>query len=53
MRLGSVALRTGSRLAAGTTGAIVGQAAIPVPILGAFIGGLVGGLMGGVISETV
>lgn len=39
-------LGTGSTFTASLSGALIGQAAIPIPLLGAFIGGIIGGVVG-------
>lgn len=48
---------SGGALAAGMVGAGIGQALIPIPILGAVVGGLVGGFIGdkigGVVGEKI
>lgn len=46
-----MALGTGSALTGSFSGALLGQAVIPVPILGAFIGGVIGGIIGGTSSN--
>ena len=44
---------TGSTIVGGTTGWIVGQALIPIPVVGGFIGSLVGGAVAGKASKKV
>ena len=43
--------QTGCQLVAGSTGSMIGQIAIPVPVLGAMIGGFLGGLIGTGVSK--
>ena len=43
--------QTGCQLVAGSTGSMIGQIVIPVPVLGAMIGGFVGGLIGTGVSK--
>ncbi|KAL4449739.1 hypothetical protein ABPG74_008112 [Tetrahymena malaccensis] len=50
-QIGKMALGTGSTITASFSGALIGQAVIPVPILGAFIGGVIGGIIGGTSSN--
>ncbi len=45
------AIGTGAGLAGAAGGAVLGQALIPIPILGALIGGVVGGLGGGAVAD--
>ena len=43
--------QTSCQLVAGSTGSMIGQIVIPVPVLGAMIGGFVGGLIGTGVSK--
>ncbi|CAB4032704.1 Hypothetical predicted protein [Paramuricea clavata] len=43
--------QTGCQLVAGSTGSMIGQIVIPVPVLGAMIGGFLGGLIGTGVSK--
>ena len=43
--------QTGCQLVAGSTGSMIGQIVIPVPVIGAMIGGFVGGLIGTGVSK--
>lgn len=45
--------QTGCQFVAGTTGTIVGQMVVPVPVVGAAIGGFVGSLVGLGVSKGV
>jgi len=47
-QIGVATLNTVSSLSTGIVGGFLGQAFIPIPIVGAFIGGLIGGLIGAV-----
>ena len=50
---GKIVLNTGTAVGGSITGAIFGQALIPIPILGALVGGILGGIIGGTSSQLV
>lgn len=45
------AIGTAGGLAGAAGGAVIGQALIPIPVLGALIGGVAGGLLGGSVAD--
>ena len=46
-------ISTTANIGSGIGGAIIGQALIPIPFLGALIGGIVGGIIGGTSSSKL
>jgi hypothetical protein len=51
--LGTMALGNGGIIGLSVGGAVLGQMAIPVPVVGAIIGGFIGGVVGGVGTSTI
>ena len=46
--MNKLVIGTTANIGSGIGGALIGQALIPVPIVGALIGGMIGGFLGGV-----
>ncbi len=44
--MSSVAITTTTIIGSSITGALVGQALIPIPVFGAFVGSVIGGYLG-------
>ncbi|CAD8053938.1 unnamed protein product [Paramecium sonneborni] len=52
-QLNKLLISTTANVGSGLSGALIGQALIPVPIFGALIGGFIGGLLGGASSSMI
>lgn len=51
-QMNKLVISTTANIGSGIGGAIIGQALIPIPLLGALIGGFLGGLVGGASSSV-